>query len=113
MRLRNRTWGADASLEESSATLANSKSICKMRGSALSGSDSAERAITCELMRIRGLSREVLALRDTRCLKLNPCRIVETVGGVLEPVDDLLRVGQTALKPAWIASPVEMLIYHP
>ncbi|MBB3104831.1 hypothetical protein FHR87_003257 [Azomonas macrocytogenes] len=31
----------------------------------------------------------------------------------LEPVHDLLRVGQTAIKPAWIASPVGMLIYHP
>jgi hypothetical protein len=29
-----------------------------------------------------------------------------------DPVYDLLRVDQTALKMAWVASPVGMLIYH-
>jgi len=29
-----------------------------------------------------------------------------------DPFYDLLRVGQTALKMAWVASPVGMLIYH-
>jgi len=33
-------------------------------------------------------------------------------GQLSEPVQNLLRVGQTALKMAWVASPVGMLIYH-